>query len=161
MANDFVQNLNDLMTATLNDACSHVDNGGLPFTVTILDINGHIIGKGINQVNELKDPTAHAEIQAIRNACKNSHRTHLKGNILLASGEPCAMCYLTALYSGLSHIFYAVSSEEVREFGFDYQNSYRLLWASPHAWSNPRVALLQVENRLEPFINYQNKLQYY
>ncbi|MCB1815207.1 MAG: nucleoside deaminase, partial [Candidatus Competibacteraceae bacterium] len=76
----------------LDLAISNVKAGGLPFAAIIVNQNGEIIGKGVNQVARHLDCTAHAEIQAIREASRNEKDISLKGATLIASGEPCALC---------------------------------------------------------------------
>jgi guanine deaminase len=132
----------------------HVRDGGIPFTALIVDQNGAILGRGVNRVWEHHDPTAHAEVEAIRDACRTHGTTHLRGTTLLASGEPCAMCYLSAAYAGVSRILFAVDRDEAAAHGFDYRRSYRLLADDPTTWQQPSVGRLSVEQGLQPFLAY-------
>ncbi|MDI9354865.1 MAG: nucleoside deaminase [Cyanobium sp. MAG06] len=72
------------------------NNHGGPFGAIIVR-DGKIIGRGHNRVTSTNDPTAHAEITAIRDACKNENNFHLSGAIIYTSCEPCLMC-LSAIY---------------------------------------------------------------
>src|SRR5690606_15744208 len=101
----------------------HVNSGGVPFAAMVLDADGRVLGRGVNQVREHHDPTAHAEVQAMRNACARTGATRLPGTILLASGEPCALCYLAALYTGVPQIWFAASRDEAAAHGFDYRDT--------------------------------------
>lgn len=144
-----------LMAETVAFSLKHVASGGIPFTALIVGETGEILGRGVNRVIECHDPTAHAEVEAIRNACRSGRTPHLQGATLLASGEPCAMCYLSALYAGISHIYYAVDRHAVADHGFDYRGSYRLLETDPRTWASPRARELAVPDRLAPFEAYQ------
>ncbi|WP_190335575.1 nucleoside deaminase [Vibrio sp. S9_S30] len=68
----------------------------------------------------------------------------------LASGEPCAMCYLNAMYSGTSKVLYAADSNEAANHGFDYRSTYSMLVDFPTRWPM-RISKHQTEGALEPF----------
>ena len=89
---------------------THVEKGGAPFAALIVDGSGQVIGQGVNLVNEHCDPTAHAEIAAIRAACNTLNTPSLSGKILYASGEPCALCYMAARWAGITRIIIALRS---------------------------------------------------
>ena len=72
------------------------EHGGGPFGAVVV-CDGKVIGRGWNQVTSLLDPTAHAEVTAIRDACRNLKRFELRGCVLYTSCEPCPMC-LSAIY---------------------------------------------------------------
>nr|MCH9690535.1 hypothetical protein [Gammaproteobacteria bacterium] len=78
--------------------------------------------------------SAHAEVEAIRDACHHIDTSNLQGMILLASGEPCAMCYLNALFAGITKVLFAVDRNEAAENGFDYRGAYNLLADFPAQW---------------------------
>ena len=80
-----------------------------------------IIAEGYNQVIKHNDPTWHAEMHAIREACKKVGRPHLKGYILYTSAEPCPMCYAAAYWAHIDHIFYASTVEDALKYG-DFQD---------------------------------------
>jgi tRNA(Arg) A34 adenosine deaminase TadA len=86
--------------------------------------HGEIIARAINQVDDLCDPTAHAEMQAVRAAAKALNSTDLSGCIVYASGYPCPMC-LTAMYlSGVERVFYAYSNEDGAPYGLSAERGY-------------------------------------
>lgn len=126
--------INKLVDYVVEMSINHVHEGGIPFTALIADRHGTILGSGVNQVKENHDPTAHAEIMAIRNACQKTQRTHLRGTTLIASGEPCAMCYLSAIWSGIDQVIYAVDRDAAADAGFDYRWTYRLLTNIHEDW---------------------------
>ncbi|MGP3713531.1 nucleoside deaminase [Brucella sp. RRSP16] len=132
----------------------HVHEGGIPFTAFVVDHNGQILGRGVNRVRAHHDPTAHAEVEAIRDACRTHGTTHLTGATLLASGEPCAMCYMSARSAGISQVFFAVDRDEAATHGFDYRGSYRLFVDDPQTWQSPTVSKLAVSRGLKPFLAF-------
>lgn len=91
---------------------------GGPFGAVVVRA-GQIIGEGQNRVLELCDPTAHAEVLAIREACRNQRRVHLDDCELYASCEPCPMCLASGLWAHVSKIWYSATREDAARVGFD------------------------------------------
>lgn len=91
---------------------------GGPFGAVIVRDN-EIIGKGTNRVTSLNDPTAHAEIMAIRDACKNVASFSLAGSDIYTSCEPCPMCLAAIYWARISNIYYANSRDDAARIGFD------------------------------------------
>src|SRR5271170_2697524 len=89
--------------------------GGVYGAVVVKD--GKIISEGYNQVIKHHDPTWHAEMQAIREACKKLGSPHLDGCVLYTSAECCPMCLATAYWAHIDHIFYAASTEDTLKYG--------------------------------------------
>ena len=84
--------LENVMAKAVDHSLRHVEQGGLPFVGVIVE-NGRLLsGYGVNRVHESRDSTAHAEIEAIRDALAKTGRETLSGTVLLATGEPCGMC---------------------------------------------------------------------
>lgn len=102
-----------------------LEEGG-PFGAVITDKEGNVIATGNNQVLMQNDPTAHAEITAIRNACKKLHTYDLSDYILYTSCEPCPMCLSAIIWSNISKVFYACTKEDAATIGFrdDFIYSY-------------------------------------
>jgi tRNA(Arg) A34 adenosine deaminase TadA len=148
--------LTGLMQEAVAFSSEHVQGGGIPFTALVVDRDGAVLGRGVNRVREQNDPTAHAEVEAIRDACRTQATPHLGGAILLASGEPCAMCYMNALYAGVSQVFFAVDRDEAAAHGFDYRGTYALFTDDPRTWRNPAVAKLVVPEGLHPFREFRS-----
>ncbi|KAA0231465.1 nucleoside deaminase [candidate division KSB1 bacterium] len=95
-----------------------VRNGiGGPFGAVIVK-DSEIIGRGCNQVTSTKDPTAHAEIVAIREACRRLGSFHLKGCELYSSCEPCPMCLAAIYWAKIAKVFYALTGRHAAEIGF-------------------------------------------
>ena len=92
-------------------------NYGGPFGACIVK-DGEIIGKGINRVIKDNDPTAHAEIIAIRNACKKLGTHDLTGCEIYTSCYPCPMCLSAIIWSNIKKVYYANTKEDAADIGF-------------------------------------------
>lgn len=92
-------------------------NVGGPFGACIVK-NGEIIGKGSNHVLSNNDPTAHAEIMAIRDACQNIGSYDLSGCELYTSCYPCPMCLSAIIWSNIKNVYYGNTKEDVAKIGF-------------------------------------------
>lgn len=109
----------DFMKEAVYEAKKGVLNKeGGPFGAVIVK-NGKIIGKGHNQVVKLKDPTAHAEIQAIRDACKNIGSFDLSGCEMYITCEPCPMCFGAIHWARIERVYFAATREDAANIGFD------------------------------------------
>ena len=91
---------------------------GGPFGCVIVRDN-KIIAEGFNQVTANNDPTAHAEIVAIRKACENQNNFFLKGCDLYSTCEPCPMCLSAIYWSRINNIYYANTREDAKKINFD------------------------------------------
>jgi len=97
----------------------HMERGeGGPFGAVIVR-DGTILAEGWNQVTSAKDPTAHAEVTAIRRACQAVGDFSLEGATLYTSCEPCPMCLASAYWARVSRIVYANTRQDAAEIGFD------------------------------------------
>lgn len=94
------------------------NNEGGPFGAIITDKEGNIISTGNNKVLKNNDPTAHAEIVAIRNACAKLKTYDLSNYILYTSCEPCPMCLSAVIWSNIKEIYYACTREDAAKIGF-------------------------------------------
>lgn len=130
-------------------AVRNVEVGGLPFAAIIVDQNGEIIGKGVNQVDKLLDCTAHAEIQAIREASRKRKNVSLEGATLIASGEPCALCYMAIRMAKILKVIVVSNRYEAEKHGFDYLWTYRYFNAS--LFHELEVLTLENDRKLLPF----------
>lgn len=104
-------------------ACQRARNGflnnqGGPFGALIVDKEGHIVSMGNNQVIKNNDPTAHAEIQAIREACQKLGTYDLNGYVLYSTCEPCPMCLSAIIWSNIKEMYYAATREDAASVGF-------------------------------------------
>ena len=94
------------------------NNAGGPFGAVIVK-DEKIIAEGYNQVTSSNDPTAHAEVVAIREACKNLNSFQLDGCIIYTSCEPCPMCLGAIYWARPKAVYYACTKEDAAEIGFD------------------------------------------
>jgi len=99
---------------------------GGPFGAVLVR-NGEVLAEGWNRVLAANDPTAHAEVLAIREACRAQATFRLDGSILYASCEPCPMCLAAAYWAGVERIYYANTREEAAAIGFCDAELYREL----------------------------------
>lgn len=97
-----------------------IDKTGGPFGAVVVR-NGEILSASGNSVLRDSDPTAHAEVNAIRAACKKAGSPHIDGAVMFSSCEPCPMCYSTAFWARLDKIYYAASWDDYADL-FDDSN---------------------------------------
>ncbi len=110
-------------------------NGG-PFGAVIVK-DDQIIGKGVNCVTTCKDPTAHAEVSAIRDACRTLDDYKLEGAVIYTSCEPCPMCLSAIYWARIQAIYYAASQHDASRAGFDDSFIYREIPLPPEKRSIP------------------------
>lgn len=101
---------------------SEVNEGG-PFGAIVVR-NGAIVGRGWNRVTSTNDPTAHAEVVAIREACSCLKTFSLAGSEIYSSCEPCPLCLAAIYWSRLDHIYYAATRDDAASAGFDDRDFY-------------------------------------
>jgi len=95
----------------------NIDRGGGPFGAVIVKDN-EVVATGVNAVTLNNDPTAHAEVSAIRNACKKLSTFNLKGCVVYSSCEPCPMCLSALYWAGVSKIYYGNTKEDAAAIDF-------------------------------------------
>lgn len=121
------------------------DNGG-PFGAVIVK-NGQIIAEGSNRVTSTNDPTAHAEIVAIRNACETVNSFRLDETAIYCSCEPCSMCLSAIYWARIEKIYYANTRENARRIGFDDDHIFKEIVRDVNDRTIPAVRLLPEEGR--------------
>lgn len=102
------------------------ENLGGPFGCVVVK-DGQIVGEGCNQVTSTNDPTAHAEVVAIREACRNLNSFQLAGCSVYTSCEPCPMCLGAIYWARPAAIFFAATRDDAADAGFDDELFYREL----------------------------------
>lgn len=107
-----------------------IEFGGGPFGCVIVKEN-KIISRGFNLVSKTGDPTAHAEMVAIRDACKALNSPDLSGCIIYTSCEPCPMCLAAIYWARIGKVFYANTRQDAAKIGFDDSHIYNELALSP------------------------------
>jgi guanine deaminase len=134
---------------------------GGPFGCVIAK-NGKIIGQGSNSVLETNDPTAHAEIVAIRDACRNLNSFQLEGCEIFASCEPCPMCLGAIYWARPSKVFFANTKKDAAFAGFDDEFIYGELELENEKRKIPFFQIMQDEafKVFQDWISKGNKILY-
>lgn len=137
------------LAAALSRQGMEAGDGGPFGSVVVLD--GQVVGQGWNRVTSTNDPTAHAEVVAIRDACQRLSRFDLRGATLYASCEPCPMCLASALWARVDRIVYGNTRDQAAAIGFDDALIYEQVPLPPDAriipcQHRPSTAALSVFN---------------
>lgn len=134
-------------------------NDGGPFGAVIIK-NNEIIGKGNNQVVLKNDPTAHAEIVAIRDACKNLGTFDLTGCEIYTSCYPCPMCLSAIIWSNIKMVYYGNTKEDAEKIGFRDNLIYEYLEGQSKTTNKEdilKIIAMDREETIKTFESYQNK----
>ena len=136
-------------------------NDGGPFGAVVVK-DGEIIGRGNNQVTSSNDPTAHAEVVAIRNACTHLGSFQLDGCIVYTSCEPCPMCLGAIYWARPDKIFFACSREDAAAIDFDDDFIYKEINVPVSERKIPSKQILQDEGRLvfDAWRDKEDKIEY-
>jgi len=131
-----------------------ITNDGGPFGACIVK-DGVIIGRGRNNVLKNNDPTAHAEVMAIRDACKNINSYDLSGCILYTSCYPCPMCLSAIIWANIKEVYYGNTKEDAANIGFRDKFIYDFI-------NKPNDDVLKLEcldrnETINTFNKYQDK----
>ena len=143
-----------LTAIRLAQAGVDAERGG-PFGAVIVK-DGKIIGEGYNCVTSTNDPTAHAEIVAIRNACQKLNSFQLEDCVIYTSCEPCPMCLGAIYWARPKQIFFACTREDAAHIGFDDQFIYEEIERPIEARHIKSINFLRDEG-LTVFNNWANK----
>jgi len=142
---------------TIALASDNVQQGGGPFAAIIVK-NGQIIATGGNRVTAGQDPTAHAEITAIRRACKDLADFQLTDCILYSSCEPCPMCLGAIYWARLAAVYYACNRVDAARAGFDDSFIYDEI-VKPPAERHIPMQHIQLADAVQPFQDWDKLLQ--
>jgi guanine deaminase len=112
-------------------ARANVESGGRPFGAVIVK-DGEVVATGVNEIHSTSDPTAHAELTAIRAASRKLGSPSLEGCVVYASGHPCPMCMAAMRMAGVREVAYAYSNDDGAPFGLSTAAIYAEL-AKPFA----------------------------
>lgn len=145
----------ELMQRAIDLAVENVRNGGGPFGAVIAR-GGEIVAEGVNRVTSQHDPTAHAEVQAIRKACSELNTFDLTGLDIYASCEPCPMCLGAIYWAHLDHLYFAGTKDDAARIGFDDTFIYKELPLPIHERKLPTEAMMNAEAQA-PFVAWQEK----
>ncbi|GAB3477674.1 nucleoside deaminase [Amycolatopsis cihanbeyliensis] len=134
-------------------ATANVAEGGGPFGALVVR-DGAVLATGTNQVTPALDPTAHAEVVAIRAACVALGDFQLTGCVLVSSCEPCPLCLSAALWARVDRVLYAADRHDAAAAGFDDREFYDLFSTPRETWPLT-VAQLASARPTEPFEAWQ------
>jgi len=102
------------------------ERGARPFGA-VLTLDGKVIATGVNDIVHSHDPTAHAEMEALRAASRKLQNPSLKGGVVYASGHPCPMCLAAMLMSGIEAVYYAFDNQDAQPYGLSSEATYQAL----------------------------------
>lgn len=145
----------ELMRKAIELSVENVKDGGGPFGAVIAR-NGEIIATGVNRVTAQHDPTAHAEVSAIRSAAAKLGTFNLGGCEIYTSCEPCPMCLGAIYWARLDKIYYANNKTDAKNIGFDDSFIYDELSLPRDQRKLPAESLLR-EEALKAFIQWEKK----
>lgn len=145
----------ELMRKAIELSIKSVRNGGGPFGAVIAR-EGEIIAEGSNGVTIYNDPTAHAEVTAIRKSCEKLGTFDLTGCEIYTSCEPCPMCLGAIYWAHLDKIYYANDRKDAADIGFDDDFIYQEIEVKPQYRKKPSEILMREEG-LEAFRIWNKK----
>jgi len=148
--NEFMKIAKDLSEENLST------NAGGPFGACIVK-DGKIIGKGNNHVLKNNDPTAHAEIEAIRDACKNINSYDLSNCELYTSCYPCPMCLSAIIWSNIKKVYYGNTKEDAENIGFRDNFIYEFIKNNNSDKNILDLESMDREETIKVFEEYMNK----
>jgi guanine deaminase len=131
-------------------ATDNVTAGGGPFGALIV-IDNEMVSTGVNRVTRDLDPTAHAEVTAIRAACQARRDFSLPGAVLYTSCEPCPLCMSAALWARVARVLFAADREDAARGGFDDREFYELFAGRDRSTWPTQVEGLRLTNAAGPF----------
>ena len=144
-----------MMRKAIALSVKNIENGGGPFGAVIVK-DGKIIATGVNRVTAHTDPTAHAEVNAIRKAAKKLGTFDLSGCEIYSSCEPCPMCLGAIYWARLDKMYYANNKTDAKNIGFDDSFIYDELSLKPSARKLPSEVLL-AEEAIKAFQQWTEK----
>ncbi|MCC8185956.1 MAG: nucleoside deaminase [Bacteroides sp.] len=151
----------ELMRKAIELSKENVRNGGGPFGAVIAK-NGEIVATGVNRVTDSCDPTAHAEVSAIRAATSRLKDFNLSGYEIYTSCEPCPMCLGAIYWARLDRMYYGNNKTDAKEIGFDDSFIYDEIALKPEERKLPSEILLHDEaiKAFEAWTEKEDKIEY-
>ena len=142
----------------INDIIEEMTQSSLEFKVggpfgAVVYKDGKIVGKGVDRVVGNNDPTAHAEIQAIRNACQNLKTFDLTGCELYATGAPCPMCLSAIIWANIKDVYYCNTVKEAEEIGFRDEPIYKYIKGEKSS-VNLEIKRVELKEGKDLYVNY-------
>ena len=149
--------MNEFMKETIKLAEDNlITNVGGPFGACIVK-DGKIIGRGSNQVLKNNDPTAHAEVVAIREACQNINSYDLSGCTLYTNCYPCPMCLSAIIWSNIKEVYYGNTKEDAQAIGFRDDFIYDLIKDPENFKHIIDLKNMDREETIRAFNDFKNK----
>ena len=145
----------EFMKMAIKLSIENMQNGGGPFGAVIIK-DDKIISTGVNRVTTNHDPTAHAEVSAIRAACHTLQSFDLTGCEIYTSCEPCPMCLAAIYWAHIDKIYYGNSKQDAARIGFDDSFIYDELALDPSKRKKTSEMLLS-EEAIKAFQEWQSK----
>lgn len=152
---------NKLMTEAIQLSVDNVHQGGGPFGAVVVKGN-MIVGRGVNKVTLLQDPTAHAEVSAIRDACKNLNTFDLSDCEIYTSCEPCPMCLGAIYWARIKAIYYGNAKSDAAKIKFDDQFIYDEIEKPLHLRKIPTEQLMynEAQEAFKLWDKKEDKIEY-
>ena len=149
------------MSKAIDLSIENVKKGGGPFGAVIVK-NGKIVASGVNRVTANNDPTAHAEVNAIRKACEKLKTFDLSDCVIYTSCEPCPMCLGAIYWAHIGHIYYGNTKDDAKKIGFDDSFIYSELEMRKEDRKLNTTQLLSDEaiQVFEKWDSFENKTKY-
>lgn len=145
----------ELMREAIRLSEENVVNGGGPFGAVIAR-DGEIIATGVNRVTANHDPTAHAEVNAIREACRKLDTYDLRGCEIYSSCEPCPMCLGAIYWARLDKLYFGNDKKDASDIGFDDSFIYREL-ELPRGERHLKSEMLLEDEAIRAFLMWRDK----
>ncbi|THG55002.1 MULTISPECIES: nucleoside deaminase [Muribaculum] len=151
----------ELMKEAIRLSEENLDNGGGPFGAVIAR-DGEIVATGVNRVTASHDPTAHAEVSAIRAACQKLNTFNLSGCEIYTSCEPCPMCLAAIYWAHLDKVYFGNGKTDAKDIGFDDSFIYDELTLPREKRKLPAEMLLDKEaiRAFKMWQKKQDKIEY-
>lgn len=139
---------NSFLRQAIELAYANVEEGGRPFGAVVVR-DGEAIATGVNEIHSTNDPTAHAELTALRDAGRRLGSPNLEGCAVYASGHPCPMCMAAMRLAGIGKVCYAYSNDDGAPFGLSTAAAYADL-AKPFSEQSMNIRHLPVRLEQHP-----------
>ncbi|WP_019170947.1 nucleoside deaminase [Pseudaminobacter salicylatoxidans] len=154
-----MENENRFLCEAIELAHANVEKGGRPFGAVVVK-DGEVIATGVNEILSTNDPTAHAELTAIRAASQKLGSPDLQGCAVYASGHPCPMCMAAMRLAGVGEVAYAYSNDDGTPFGLSTAAIYADL-AKPFAEQSMKIRYvpIRLETGLDLYADWKRRQQ--
>lgn len=150
-----MENNEKFMRLAIEKSLESVDNGGGPFGAVVVK-DGEVVAVASNSVTIDNDPTAHAEVNAIRMACKKLGTFDLSGCEIYASCEPCPMCLASIYWARIGKLYYANTKVDADKIGFSDSFIYEE-FAKPESERSIKVVKMLRSEAIKAFENWEKK----